>query len=168
MKKLLLLLSLFILSGYTIDKKVNLSVVFIITTTTPYCGGANRTEVNDDISLKKKIAIGETFYIIKGKENSPNRKIIKSFKMGKVSSGCLYLAPGIYSVIDKFSFQKLIVDSNQFDITCMQQLWATPLFSFIVNKNKCETIVHNISLTCDYNKPCAKLNINIPMQNSVE
>ena len=163
MIKLFVLISLFVLSGYTIGKKANPSVIFIITATTPYCGGANRTEENDDISLKKKIAKGATFYIIKGNENSQKRKLIKSFRMGKESSGCIYLEPGIYSVISKFSFQKLIVDSNQFDISCMQQLWAMPLFSFTVNKNKCETIVHNIPRSCDYNKPCAKLNNDIPM-----
>ena len=162
MKNLPLILSLLLLSGYSIDNRLKPSVVFIITTTTPYCGGANKTEENKNL-VKKEIAKGKTFYIIKGKQNTRNRKIITSFTMGKDNSGCIYLPAGTYSVINRFSFQKLLIDQNKYDIGCMQQLWATPLFSFTINKAKCETIVHNISLQCDYDKPCTKLNIDIPM-----
>ena len=163
MIKISLITYFFLLSGYSVKCQVISSMCFIITKTTPNCNGANRTEENLDNNLQKMIARKEFFYIICGKENKPNRKIVKSFTMGNTNSKCIFLHPGTYSVINKFSYRKLVIEPNQFDIACMQQLWATPLFSFAINKNKCDTIIYNIALPCDYNKPCAKLNINIPM-----
>lgn len=163
MIKIFLIFNFFLLSGYSDKCRAQSSMVFIITKTTPNCGGANRTEENLDNNLKKKISRKEIFHIIKGKENTQNRKIIKSFTMGTANSGCINLPSGTYSVINKLSYGKLFVDPNKFDIACMQQLWATPLFSFTINKNICDTIVYNIALPCDYNKPCAKLNNDIPM-----
>ncbi len=161
--KISLVFYLFLSSGYSVKCQVISSMCFIITKTTSNCNGANRTEENLDNNLQKMIARKEIFYIINGKKNIPNRKIVKSFTIGNEKSKCIFLPPGTYSVINKFSYNKLVVEPNQFDIACMQQLWATPLFSFTINKNKCDTIIYNIALPCDYNKPCAKLNSDIPM-----
>jgi len=163
MIKIFLIFNFFLLSGYSDKCRAQSSMVFIITKTTPNCGGANRTEENLDNNLQKMIARKEIFYIINGKKNIPNRKIVKSFIIGNAKNKCIFLPPGTYSVINKFSYGKLVVEPNQFDIACMQQLWATPLFSFTINKNKSDTIIYNIALPCDYNKPCAKLNNDIPM-----
>ncbi len=163
MIKLYVIFCTFLFSGFVNRNQTKPSIIFIITKTHPYCGGANRTEEYLDNKLKKEIAAGEMFYIIKGKENTTNRKVIRSFSMGAANSGCINLPPGIYSIINKFSYQKLIINANNFDRECIEKLWATPLFSFTVYKKKCDTISFNITLPCEYDKPCAKLNNDIPM-----
>ncbi|MEJ7627196.1 MAG: hypothetical protein WKF35_10055 [Ferruginibacter sp.] len=163
MIKLSLITSWFLISGYFTEPPVKTSIVFIITETHSYCGGANRSEDPEVKESKKKIPSAETFYIIRGKINTQGRKIIKSFSMGTAGSSCTTLNPGTYSVINKFLYQKLVIDKSHFDEACLKHLWATPLFSFTVANKKVDTIVHNIELPCEYNKPCAKLNNDIPM-----
>ena len=152
-----------IVSGYSIIDRVKPSSVFIITETRPYCGGANRTNELEGNDLKKRIPVGESFYIIKGKINTAGRKIIKSFSINAVGSGCVTLSPGTYSVINKFLLENPVADASLYDEACMKKLWAAPLFSFTVVKGKCDTIVHNIAVPCEYNKPCFKLNHDMPM-----
>lgn len=163
MIKLSLIVSLLFLSGYVTGPPVKPSITFIITNTFPDCGGANRTEDLQKKDLKKKLPATEIFYVIKGRINTPGRKIINSFSMGTSGSSCISLNPGTYSVINKFLYQKLAVDKNKFNESCLKQLWSTPLFSFTVHNKKCDTIVYNTELPCEYNRPCAKLNNGIPM-----
>ena len=163
MIKISLITFWFLISGFVTGPQVKPSVVFIITITLPDCGGVNHTEDLEGKDLKKKLPATETFYIIKGRINTSGRKIIKSFSIGSTGSSCITLNPGTYSVINKFLFQKLAVDKSRFNEACLKQLWATPLFSFTVHNKKCDTIVYNIELPCEYNKPCAKLNNDIPM-----
>ena len=73
------------------------------------------------------------------------------------------LNPGTYSIINKFLFQKLNINKSEFDEKCLKQIWATTLFTFTVNNNKTDKFVFNIEQPCEYNKPCAKLNVDIPM-----
>lgn len=158
-----LLSACFLIASFTATCQSKKPIVFIITKTIPYCGGANRTEDLETKSTRKKTVATETFYIIKGTVNTAGRSIIQRFSMGNAGKACIALSPGNYAVINKFSYQKLIIDKNRFDAVCLKQLWETPLFTFRVGKNKTETIVYNVEPPCEYNQPCAKLNNDIPM-----
>ena len=152
-----------IVSGFSFMSRVKQSTVFKITETRPYCGGANRTHEPGENDLKKRIPVGESFYIIKGKVNTAGRKIIKSFSINAAGSGYVTLSPGTYSVINKFLLENLVSNASPYDETCMKKLWAAPLFSFTVVRGICDTIIHSIAIPCEYNKPCSKLNHDIPM-----
>lgn len=154
---------MFFIAGFTAYCQVKASVVIIITQTFPYCGGANSTNDLEKKDLKKKLPATETFYIIKGKINTPERKVIKRFSMRADGRSFISLNSGTYSIINKFLFQKLNINKSEFDEKCLKQFWATPLFTFTVNNNKTGKFVFNIEQPCEYNKPCAKLNVDIPM-----
>ncbi len=139
------------------------NILFIITKTTPYCGGANPSEEIVQESVRKKIPYGESYYIIEGSKNSNGRRIIDTLKLDSTGKVCSSLKPGIYSLINEFQFNKLVVDKDKFDFACMNENWSNALISFKVLQNTCDTITYNIAEGCPYIIPCSLLQQPIPM-----
>ena len=162
MKSILFLLALFF-SDVAISQTASAKTTFIITKTTPYCGGANPPEHILEEARKKKIPYGEKFYIIKGSRNNKGRIIIDSFVISSYGRGFSFLKPGCYSVIDIFGYNKIIADPNLYDIECLNKLREEPLFKFESMRKKSVTFSFNISEACPYNKPCYKGKIALPM-----
>ncbi len=138
-------------------------VIIKITRTEPYCGGAAPSDEMVKESQKKKIAFSEIFYLIQGSENKEGRRVIQKFRMDSSGYYCKKLAPGKYSVINEYSFQKLTIDSSHYNVDCIKKLWAAPMFRFTVSKSGCDTILFNINKYCSYNEPCKNRLDNIPM-----
>lgn len=139
-------------------------VLFVITQTIPYCGGANKTEDLQTADNKKSTPAIQSLYIIKGNKNTPGRKILQRFTMDKDGEACINLAAGTYSLINRFSYEKLTINKSLFDEACLKQLWATPLYTFTVRQNIKQTVIYNIQQLCEYDRPCAKFsNEVVPM-----
>lgn len=73
------------------------------------------------------------------------------------------LKPGCYSIIDKTGYHKINVDTSQYDMKCLTELWERPFFTFKIKKDKSETFSFNKAEQCPYNKPCYKGKVVIPM-----
>lgn len=151
------------MSTVAVSQSHTVNTNIIITTTTPYCGGANPPEHILEEARKKKIPFGEKFYIINGCKNSVNRKIIDTLTIDSLGICSLKLKPGCYSVINNFGLNTIKVDTSQYDIKCLKLLWVKPLFSFKVIKGKNDNFSFNISESCPYNKPCFKGHVALPM-----
>ena len=162
MKSTLLFLALLICTVVLTQSRKE-KITIIITKTSPYCGGANPPEEILEEGRKKKIPIGEKFYIIKGYCNSIVRNIVDSLVMNANGKGFSMLKPGCYSIIHDFGYNKLDLDTSLYDMDCYKKLWETPLFKFEVVKGKNETFSFNVAEQCPYNKPCYKGQIHVPM-----
>ncbi len=162
MKSTLLFLALLICT-VVLTQSGKGKTIFIITKTTPYCGGANPSEEILKEAKKKKIPFGEKFYIIKGYCNVADRKILDTLMMDASGKGVSILKPGCYSIINDFGYNKIDVDTSLYDMDCLKKLWETPLFKFEVVKGKSEMFSFNIAEQCPYNKPCYKGEIAVPM-----
>lgn len=162
MKIIFLLFALLICIVVMTQTKKQESVI-IITKTTPYCGGANPPEEILAEAKKKKIPFGEKFYIFKGTKNRINRIIIDSVVLDSSGKWLTQLKQGCYSIIDTTGYHKINVDSTQYDLKCITELWERPLFTFKVSKDKSETYSLNIEEQCPHNKPCYKGEIPLPM-----
>lgn len=165
MKEVALSLFLFCFS-YVFEENPSVNATtIIITKTIPYCGGAAPSEEMIKASQEKIIPYGTFFYLIKGSINKEDRKVVSKFQIDSTGRACLNLRAGTYSIINEFSFQKLRLDSGKYDNNCLRNLWATPLISFQVQKNNCDTVRYNIAENCAYNQPCGnKLDVDLPME----
>ena len=103
--------------------------------TIPYCGGANPGEEILKKSTEKKIALGQVFYIIRGNTNTSYHIIIDSFKVDGSGKNCVSLKPGTYSLINEFSYKKLVINDAVYDRECLKKLWSTPLAVFKIKNN---------------------------------
>jgi hypothetical protein len=162
MKNVFLFLVLLVCAGALTQAGME-KTTFIITKTTPYCGGANPSEEILEEAQQKKIPYGEKFYIIKGSCNVAGRKIVDSLMMDASGKGFSMLKPGCYSIINDFGHNKIDVDTSLYDMDCLEKLWKTPLFKFEVIKGKSESFSFNIDEPCPYNKPCLKVILPYPM-----
>lgn len=134
----------------------------IITKTDSYCGGANPSQEMLDEIKKKKIPVGEKFYVIKGSCNTSNRKILSTLAFDSNGKLKLSMAPGCYSIINEAGLNRPAADTSQFDMNCILEEWKKPLFSFEVHKGKSETFSHNIEEVCPFNLPCRKGRMELP------
>lgn len=151
-------------------KTTKTKVIFSITYTDSYCGGAAPSEL-----MLKQLATPKPFsfkkiIIKKGIKNTFENIEFNKFSTDTFGKYTLALAPGKYIIVDELKeskknydsiIQKFSVKTSKsgiIDTACYKEFFMSPDYSFIVpqkSKSKYIRISHNYHISCNWSgSPC--------------
>jgi hypothetical protein len=164
LKQLLLIIFFNTLALFTFGQKANVFLYF--STTSDYCGGAAPYEgLLEELATPKPQA-STTYYIIKGKLNYKNAKVIKTITTNDSGKVKLNLPPGTYSIITKTQKSAFKKEKNTenviWDNTCRYNAWRSPVRTFTIKNKSIVDEKINTHINCFYNPNCGKYNGPMP------
>jgi hypothetical protein len=124
-----------------------------VTQTFSYCGGAAPSKEMID-NLAKPVAYpGKKFFVRRGKINSTENKIVKSFISDSIGEFSIDLPAGTYSIIqeeqvNEIKASHLIKENLEVDSACLQKWWSEPYYILEVNGKNKEPLNFNFHHRC--------------------
>ncbi len=136
-----------------------------VTQTFAYCGGAAPSQELLDQLAKPVAYAGKKFFIRRGKTNSINAKMIKSFTSGKEGEFSFILSPGTYSIIleEQLNIIKagdLTKEFIEVDEKCLKEWWTKPYYLLEVKNKQITDLNFNFFKRCFFSNdiPCSTYN----------